>query len=61
MIDDLELKVRSAAAAGWWTLLTAVGLFLVQWILYLVVVPAEPSWVLTLWGPGAEWPQVRTI
>ena len=61
MNDNFETRLHSAAVAGWWTLLIAVGIFLLQWIAYLVVVPAEPNWVLTLWGPGANWQEVRTI
>jgi hypothetical protein len=61
MNDNFETKLRSAAVAGWWTLLIAVGIFLIQWVMYLLVVPAQPNWVLTLWGPGANWQEVRTI
>jgi hypothetical protein len=61
MTDEFELRVRSAAIAGWWTLLIAGAIFIVQWIMYLVVAPAEPRWVLTLWGPGTDWQHVRTI
>jgi hypothetical protein len=61
MSDDFESRVRSAAVAGWWTLLIAVGIFLIQWIMYLVVVPVQPRWFLTLWGPGADWQQVRIL
>jgi len=60
MSDNLETKVRCAAVAGWWTLLIAAVIFLVQWVVYLLVVPAQPAWVLTLWGPGATWETVRT-
>lgn len=60
MNDEFELRVRSAAVGGWWTLLIAVGIFLIQWLAYLIVVPAQPGWVLTLWGPGADWVHVRS-
>lgn len=61
MADNLEIKVRCAAVAGWWTLLIAAAIFLFQWIVYLIVVPAQPAWVLTLWGPGASWLEVRNV
>jgi hypothetical protein len=61
MSDNFETRLRRAAIAGWWTLLIAAGVFLIQWITYLLVVPAEPAWVLRLWGPGASWQEVRTV
>ncbi len=61
MADTFESRVRCAAIAGWWTLLIGVGVFLVQWILYLVLGAVQPAWLLTLWGPGADWQQVRTV
>jgi hypothetical protein len=61
MNDNFETRLHSAAVAGWWTLLIAVGIFVLQWIAYLVVVPAQPSLLLTLWGPAANWQEVRTV
>jgi hypothetical protein len=58
---DFESRLHSAAVAGWWALLIAVGIFLIQWVMYLILVPAQPNWVLTIWGPGADWNEVRTI
>jgi hypothetical protein len=59
MRDEFERRIHTAAIAGWWTLLIATGVLLVQWIAYLIIVPAEPAWVLSLWGSGADWPHVR--
>lgn len=56
-----EERIRCAAVAGWWTLLVALGLFIVDWLLYLLVVPARPSFVLKAWGPGSDWDQVQTL
>jgi hypothetical protein len=61
MTETFQSKVRTAAIAGWSTWLIAMGVFLVQWIMYLAVVPAEPAWVLALWGPGANWQYVREV
>lgn len=61
MSENHELRIRCAATAGWWTLLIALGIFLLDWIVYLIVVPARPSFVLALWGPGADWEQVRAL
>ena len=61
MNDNFETRIRCATAAGWWTLLIAAAIFLLQWIMYLLLVPAQPAWLLTLWGPGATWLEVRTV
>jgi hypothetical protein len=61
MDDNLATRVRCAAVAGWWTLLIAAAVLMLDWIVYLIVVPAQPAFVLTLWGPGATWPEVRTL
>ncbi len=61
MSDTLGATLRSAATAGWWTLLIAVGVLLIQWVMYLLVVAAQPGWLLTLWGPGATWQEVRSL
>ena len=61
MCENFETKIRCAATAGWWTLLVAVGMFLIQWVMYLLVVPLQPGWVLSLWGPGATWQEVQSL
>lgn len=61
MNDNFETRIRCAAIAGWWTLLIATAIFIIQWIVYLLVVPAQPAWVLKLWGAGATWPEVRSV
>jgi hypothetical protein len=61
MSDNFESRVRCATVAGWWTLAIAVVLFLIQWIVYLLLVPAQPAWLLSLWGPGATWGEARTL
>jgi len=59
MRDEFERRVDTLAISGWWTLLIAMGVFLVQWIAYLIITPTERPWVLALWGGGADWSQVR--
>jgi hypothetical protein len=37
-MDDLfTKKVRAAAAAGWWTLLIAYCILLIQWLAYMLI------------------------
>ena len=61
-VDDIfTKKVRSAAVAGWWTLLIASCILLIQWLLYLPVMARRPAGMLCLWGEGITWPEIRTI
>ena len=65
MNETLQKRVRSAAVAGWWTILIAAVWMTVGWVGFLVILNTEPGWLLRLWGyPDADsqhWEQVRTI
>lgn len=61
MNDEFEKRVRTAAIAGWWVVLIAVGFIVLQWIIYLAVMEAKPAWILSLWGPGMDWSFVQTV
>ncbi|PKN52619.1 MAG: hypothetical protein CVU55_05120 [Deltaproteobacteria bacterium HGW-Deltaproteobacteria-13] len=54
-------KVRAAATAGWWTLLIAYCILLIQWFAYLLIIPGQPAAMLCLWGEGITWSQIRDI
>lgn len=60
MKDNFEIRLRCATVAGWWTLVIGVAFFLIQWIMYLLSMAVQPAWLLTLWGPGATWQEIRT-
>jgi len=61
-MDDLfTKKVRAAAVAGWWTLLIAYGILLVQWLAYLLIMAKQQAGILFIWGNGITWPEIRTI
>lgn len=61
MNDEFEKRVRAAAVAGWWTVLIAVGFICLQWLIYLGVMAAKPAWILSMWGPGVDWPFVQKV
>jgi len=61
MNDVFEKRVRTAAVAGWWTLLIAVLFLVVQWIAYLAIMNARPAWLPAMWGPGIEWSFIQTL
>ena len=55
MNDLLEIKVRAAAVAGWWTLLIASAFLAFQSIAYLIFMSMQPTWLLSFWAPGMNW------
>lgn len=61
MDETFARKVRSAAVAGWWTLLIAYCILLIQWLAYVLIMSRQPAGMLCIWGPGATWPEIRTI
>jgi hypothetical protein len=61
-MDDLFIrKVRAAAAAGWWTILIAYCILLVQWLAYLLIMARQPAGILCIWGNGVTWTEIRNI
>jgi hypothetical protein len=54
-------RVRAAVVAGWWVVLIAVAFLTLLWFVYLAVMSAQPVWLLTLWGPGVDWPFVQNV
>jgi hypothetical protein len=62
-MDEIFIKkVRTAAIAGWWTVLIAYCILLIQWFAYLMIIPRrQPAGMLCLWGEGVTWPEIRTI
>ncbi|HUN54133.1 MAG TPA: hypothetical protein VMU29_03155 [Smithella sp.] len=61
MDEILIKKIRTAAVAGWWTLLIAYCVLLIQWFAYLLIISRQPAGYLCLFGEGVTWPEVRTI
>jgi hypothetical protein len=61
MNDSFGSKVRSAGVAGWWTLLVAAAVLVLQWFAYLFIMSVRPSWVIWLWGPGVTWEYVQHV
>jgi hypothetical protein len=54
-------KVRAAAVAGWWVLLIAFGILLIQWLAFLLMMSKQPTGIVYLWGEGFTWPEIRTV
>jgi hypothetical protein len=61
MDEMFTKKVRTAAVAGWWTLLIAFCILLIQWLAYLLTMTRQPVGILCFWGNGVTWPKIRSI
>jgi len=46
MDEIFAKKVRTAAVAGWWTVLIAYCILLIQWFAYLLILPRQPAGML---------------
>ena len=61
-MDETWLKkVRTAAVAGWWTVLIAYCILMLSWLAYLMIMTRHPAGILCLLGEGVTWLEVRTI
>jgi len=61
MNDVFQVRVRTAAVAGWWTLLIGLVFISVQWMAYLAAMAHRPAWLLSVWGPEASWPLIQSV
>ncbi len=61
MNDAFSERVRSAAVAGWWTIVIGLVWMGVAWVMYLGLLHAKPDWLITLWGGELMWDQVQSI
>jgi hypothetical protein len=61
MPDLFTTRVRAAAVAGWWTVLVAIGLNLIQWLAFRHFISSRPAWVLSLLGRGTDWDHVLRL
>jgi hypothetical protein len=55
------VKVRAAAASGWWACALGWSLIAAQYLLYLYVTSSRPAWLAGLWGPDLDWPFVSRV
>lgn len=55
MNAEFAKRVRSAAVAGWWTILIGSLFLALQWLASQTLLSTKPQWLLTLWGPDIPW------
>jgi hypothetical protein len=60
MEDMVYKRVRAAATAGWWTLLVAIVMSLLQALGVFVFMHARPDWVPALWA-GMPWERIQMV
>jgi hypothetical protein len=61
MDEIFAKKVRAAEVAGWWTVLIAYCILLIQGFAYLLIIPRQSAGMLCFWGEGATWQEIRNI
>jgi len=62
MDDSFARRVCSAAVAAWWSVLIGGIWLTASWLIYLVILAAQPGWLLKLWGGGSlGWEKVQSI
>ena len=61
MDEIFAKKVRAAAVAGWWTVLIAYCILLIQGFAYLLIIPRQPAGMLCFWDESVIWQEIRNI
>lgn len=62
MDAEFTRRVRSAAVAGWWTLLIGAVFLAITWGAYLAVMCTKPAWMLGYWGgAGMNWEMMQVV
>lgn len=60
-MNDFEKKVRAAAVAAWWVVLSGYVLLTATWLVYLALVTTRPAWLLPMWGQDVTWDVIQTV
>jgi hypothetical protein len=61
MNESFQNKLQASVKAGWWTLLIGAVFLTIQWIIYLVLMSSQPSWLPALWGKGVAWDTIQNL
>ena len=61
MDEIFAKKVRAAEVAGWWTVLIAYCILLIQGFAYLLIIPRQPAGMLCFWDESVIWQEIRNI
>ena len=61
IMDAFGKRVRTAAVAGWWTILIGAAWISAAWFFTTWILAAKPDWVLALWGGIITWEDASDI
>ena len=61
MPENFAQVVRSAAVAGWWTVLIAAIWLTLVWLIWRRILKTKPAWLISFWGDDIEWKDVQRI
>ena len=62
MADTFTARVRSAAVAGWWTILIMAVWMTLSWLAWIGMLSAKPDFMLAMWGGDAmTWAQMHEM
>ena len=61
MSEEFAAVIRSAAVAGWWTVLIGVIWLTVAWLIWMQILRTKPAWLIRLWGGNLSWEQVQSV
>ena len=60
-MDAFGKRVRTAAVAGWWTIIIGVIWMTAGWFVMMWILTVKPGWVLTVWGNIITWDDAQTL
>lgn len=61
MSENFVQVVRSAAIAGWWTVLIGAIWITLVWLIWRGILKSKPAWLLNLWGFEIDWKDIQRI
>ena len=61
MPESFAQVVRSAAVAGWWTVLIAAIWLTLVWLIWRRILKTKPAWLIRMWGVNLEWKEVQRL
>jgi hypothetical protein len=61
MVDVFQQRIRTAAIAGWWTLLIATGFLTLVWMVFVLLISTRPPWYQSLLGPAIGWDDLQRV
>ncbi len=60
-MDAFGKRVRSAAVAGWWTVIIGVVWMTAGWLTMRWILEARPDWIMTVWGNIIVWDEAQAF